>query len=206
MNGFERRRQQKMEQIRQAAFLLFSKFGIQKVSIQDIAKKANVSQVTIYNYFGSKDELLLQSLKEYLEGQFGSFISIKESPLPFEEKIQKIFELKLEASNTFSAELMESLFVESGPIADLIRYYSEEKMIPPLMDLLDEGRDLGIITKSISTETLLFLLNSMTAAINQHPQLIATDERMKQTSQEMIHFFFYGVMNAGNGNQTKTGQ
>ncbi|TDL80905.1 TetR/AcrR family transcriptional regulator [Peribacillus frigoritolerans] len=50
MNGFERRKQIKMEQIQKAAFQLFSQYGINKVNIQEIAAAANVSQVTIYNY------------------------------------------------------------------------------------------------------------------------------------------------------------
>ncbi|RDI47948.1 TetR/AcrR family transcriptional regulator [Falsibacillus pallidus] len=194
MNGFEKRRLQKMQQIKQTAFSLFSKFGVQKVSIQDIAKKANVSQVTIYNYFGSKDELLIESLKEYLEEQLSLFLEVVESKRPFTDKIQQLFEMKIDTAKSFSPALVESLFMESGPTAELIQYYSEEKMFPQLMRLLDEGREQGIITKTISTETLLFLLNSMTAAVQQHPQLFSTEEKTKEISMEMLHFFFYGVM------------
>ena len=34
-----------------------------RIRITDIAKEANVSQVTIYNYFGSKEALLKEVLK-----------------------------------------------------------------------------------------------------------------------------------------------
>jgi len=37
---------------------LFSQFGVEKVSIVDIARKAGVSQATIYNNFGSKEALV----------------------------------------------------------------------------------------------------------------------------------------------------
>ena len=58
MDGFERRKERSKEEIRQAAEELFSQFGADKVSVNDIAHKAGVSQATIYNNFGSKDELL----------------------------------------------------------------------------------------------------------------------------------------------------
>ena len=58
MDGFERRKEQSKEDIRRAAEELFSKFGADKVSVNDIARKAGVSQATIYNNFGSKDELV----------------------------------------------------------------------------------------------------------------------------------------------------
>ncbi|MBM4448805.1 MAG: TetR family transcriptional regulator, partial [Chloroflexi bacterium] len=40
MNGFERRKEQKKDSIRQAALELFQAYGFKKVSINDIAQKA----------------------------------------------------------------------------------------------------------------------------------------------------------------------
>lgn len=49
-----------MQSILQTAIELFSVWGIKAVSIAEIAQKANVSQVSIYNFFGSKDNLAKQ--------------------------------------------------------------------------------------------------------------------------------------------------
>ena len=57
LDGFTRRKEQSKEDIRRAAWELFSQFGVMKVSIADIARKAGVSQATIYNHFGSKEAL-----------------------------------------------------------------------------------------------------------------------------------------------------
>ena len=57
MDGFARRKEQSKEEIRKAAWELFSQHGVDKVSVMDIAHKAGVSQVTIYNNFGSKEAL-----------------------------------------------------------------------------------------------------------------------------------------------------
>ena len=57
MDGFARRKEKSKENIRTAAAELFAQFGVDKVSIASIARKAGVSQATIYNNFGSKDAL-----------------------------------------------------------------------------------------------------------------------------------------------------
>src|SRR5690554_5735283 len=90
MDGFERRREQKKKDILQAALDLFMKYGTQKVSVSEIAKKANVSQVTIYNYFESKDLLINEVLKYYIDKVWNEQIQILDSDLPFNEKLQTI--------------------------------------------------------------------------------------------------------------------
>ena len=53
---------------------LFENYGYKKVSMDEIAKKANVTKKTIYSYFKDKDELFkyfidneLKEIKEKLE-------------------------------------------------------------------------------------------------------------------------------------------
>ena len=51
-------------------FLLFSERGFNEVKIEHIAKEANVSQVTIYNHFGSKDALFRELIQEFIICEF----------------------------------------------------------------------------------------------------------------------------------------
>ncbi len=58
MDGYQRRREQKKENIRLATLDLFTVHGMKKVSVSDVARRAGVSPVTIYNYYGSKQGLM----------------------------------------------------------------------------------------------------------------------------------------------------
>jgi AcrR family transcriptional regulator len=57
--------------ILRAAQHIFAKKGFQAATVSDIAKKATVSEATIYEYFSSKEELLFaipaETIKEYHE-------------------------------------------------------------------------------------------------------------------------------------------
>lgn len=50
------------EQIIHAAFKLFCKYGIEKVTIKDIAKAAKLSESSIYRYYENKANLVLATL------------------------------------------------------------------------------------------------------------------------------------------------
>lgn len=56
----------KEEQIIKAAKGLFTKYGLKKVSMDEIASEAGVTKKTVYTYFQSKEELLKYCIKEEL--------------------------------------------------------------------------------------------------------------------------------------------
>lgn len=194
MNGFERRKQQKMEQIRQAAFSLFARSGVQKVNIQEIAQVAGVSQVTIYNYYGSKANLIADVVKHYLHTQLQRFILIKESNLPFKEKMALLMEDKLASNEELSSEFLISLVDENSEITEMVQAFSMEKSLPLIMDFLEEGRKSGDISENISTNTIFFFMQSFSDSIRKHSDMLATEEQKNRFVKESIHFFLYGLL------------
>ena len=58
MKGFEMRTEKKKEHIINTSISLLKTLPPNKISVRDLAKKANVSVVTIYNYFGNKEGLI----------------------------------------------------------------------------------------------------------------------------------------------------
>ena len=60
----ERQKQQRREAIMQSARALFERVGIEDCSMAMIAADAGVSTPTVFNYFGSRDELLLALIFE----------------------------------------------------------------------------------------------------------------------------------------------
>lgn len=57
----------KEEQIVEAARKLFGKYGYKRVSVEEIAKEANVTKRTVYSYFKSKEEILKYFLNEEVQ-------------------------------------------------------------------------------------------------------------------------------------------
>jgi AcrR family transcriptional regulator len=55
-------KKEKMESILATARHMFVKYGIQKTTLEDIARFSRVAKATIYNYFGSKDRVYLEVL------------------------------------------------------------------------------------------------------------------------------------------------
>lgn len=80
----------KKEQIIEAATNLFSKYSYKKVSMDEIAKEANVTKKTIYSYFKDKNDLIKYIITKELQRMKSINDKIDRQDIPFIEKINNL--------------------------------------------------------------------------------------------------------------------
>ncbi len=160
MDGFERRRQEKKKDIMETAFELFNMFGIDEVKVTDIAKKAGVSKVTIYNYFGNKMGLAREVLYEYMDNRLGEFKKIMEKELSFKEKFDSFFELKIAAGKELHESFLSPKMMAYPDMQEFLQTYYEEKSKPLFIEFIEQGKRKGYIDPGLSNEVLLVYLES----------------------------------------------
>jgi len=159
MDGFERRREQKKKDILQAALSLFLKYGVQKVSVAEIAKEAAVSQVTIYNYFESKDNLVHEVIIFYTDTVWQKYYEeIFESDLSFSEKITKIIFEKKETAEEIHPDFYQYFMKEyANGISYMEKLYTEQ-VLPKFIELFNEGKAEGLVDPTLSNEAIIFYI------------------------------------------------
>lgn len=187
MDGFERRKEQSKEDIRGAAWELFSQFGVDKVSIVDIARKAGVSQATIYNNFGSKEALAREFVTTAVKQLVRRFQDILFPERPYREKmklfIQSISAMMLEGrpSAADSAIFTSSFDLQQDPEIKKIRLEAQGKMTELLLGLVEEGKRQGQVNPDLSAEALgiyfglfmdVFTHPGLQLRFYQHPELV----------------------------------
>ncbi len=185
MNGFEKRRQQKISAIIAAAFELFNKFGIAGVRITDIAKKAGVSKVSIYNYFGSKDELARQVLYDLMDKKLIEFTTIMDRDLSFKEKFDILYNLKIGAVQTLHESMLEYKFLASPKVQQFFNTYYETKTKPLLIKLIEQGKHEGFIDCNLSNKALLIYFDSF-----KNLSSLSLDKKQLIDINKLI---FYGI-------------
>ncbi len=160
MDGFARRKEQSKEDIRKAAWELFSQFGVDKVSIMDIARKAGVSQATIYNNFDSKDALAREFVTTAVKQLVDRVQEILTPEQQFREKmaalIQFISDMKVNGRPSAAENVVfaSSIDLQNDPEIKKIRIEAQEKMINLMLGLIQEGKIQGEVNPDLSDEAL----------------------------------------------------
>lgn len=190
MDGFSRRREKKQEDILKAAFELFSAQGVQKTSIAEIAEKAKVSQVTIYNYFGSKEGLLEASILWYYQRMYEKYCQVVEGGAHFPEIIKALIFDKTNAISTMHQDFLKSFLSEDSGLKKGIEDLFRNKSLPLLMTILEKGRRDGYIDETISDQALLFYIYMFKEAMDSS----FFDDNLPSVLRDLVKLFFFGIM------------
>lgn len=193
VDGFEKRRIQKKNDILKAALALFMEYGIQKVSIAEIANKAHVSQVTIYNYFESKDNLVRFVFKFYVDQVWDEQKQFLNSDLPFNEKIKKIIFEKSMATKQMSERFFQDFMKDYASGQSYVEEIYKNEALPLLIQFFDEGRKQGYIDSSISNESILFYMQMF----QEYLQREEVAKMALPIAEDLTKLFFYGIVGKG---------
>ncbi|HHV18876.1 MAG TPA: TetR/AcrR family transcriptional regulator [Thermoanaerobacterales bacterium] len=190
MNGYERRTKAKKESIVNAARKLFTTRGITDVSIKEIAAKANVSQVTIYNYFGSKNALAKEVLISYLDMAIKEYEEILDRDIPFTEKLKIIMDKKYDVVNEVSRSHFSKYAWEDKTLQQVYKEVATVKAVSLYTKFIEQGKKEGAIDSSIPDDAILtFIFSSVD--IMQHSDYLKTTPEYKIG---ILKLFLYGLL------------
>ncbi|WP_210610651.1 TetR/AcrR family transcriptional regulator [Priestia flexa] len=192
MNGFERRKQKKQQDIQSATLKLFNQFGPSGMNIAKIAKEAKVSQVTIYNHFENKEQLIRETIKAYLKKQFELYEQLLLSNSKFETKLKNIMFEKSKSFTTINPQFLQELILEDEPLQKWFQSFYKEQSLPLLIKFIKISQQKGEINPKLSVDTILFYIQALKTQIDQlSPNDIASFDKNK--SLEILHIFFKGI-------------
>ena len=187
----------KLRQIMETAKHLLWKYGIKRVTIEEICREAGVSKVTFYKYFENKTDLVIYLLDETIEKALSDYRKMMDSDIPFEEKIAGSLRMKMEGTQDLSEEMIRDILGDADP--KITSHYRKlgQKSLEMVVEDYSKAQQEGHIRQDIKIEFILFFLNNMVEMLkDQH--LMAMYQNSQEAIMELMNFFFWGIMERGN--------
>jgi len=185
---------EKKEKIISAATGLFSRFGLEKTTMEDIAKAANKGKSSLYYYFKSKEEVFAEVIKKEIAGLKTAIIkAIEKEDDPY-NKFRKFVDARLnylsekadQYTNVKDEYLKHYEFIEN-----LTADYSNWE-ISIIKNIVEYGRDKGLFEvtdlDSIS-QALFFALKGL-----EYPWAInLTRKEIEQSVEVLVDVLLRGI-------------
>jgi len=194
MKVYERRIERNKERILRATLELFQVYGIRRVTISDISQKARVSPATIYNHFGSKEDLVRATIKYFLSSTAADFRNIMEGPLPYMEKMEQILLNKSELLGRYQGEIMQTLISEDPEIRQMVDSVYQVELTPYVIEFYEEGKRQGYVNPELPTETIMHYSEIIRRGMAAEPSLSEDPDHNRKLIQELTPLVLYGIL------------
>ena len=194
MNGFERIKKRKRADIKRAAAQLFDRYGVDKTSLSDIARQADVSPATIYNHFGGKNQLVREIIRELIDETVASNKKVIESNKPFPQKMREILFNKKEVVNSYDKELIQKLAAKDLVIEQLLNQIYEKDIKKLWTKMVEDGKKEGYIKPEISMEALYLYVDVFRKGTEGYVTLLGSPRGDDRLIEEIWQIFFYGLL------------
>jgi AcrR family transcriptional regulator len=186
--------------ILKAAEGIFAQKGFQSATISDIAKKAKVSEATIYEYFSSKEELLFaipaQTIKEYHEKnqEILPYIQGAANKLRFLTKRH----LGLYADNPDYANVVMLNLKVNRNFLKTDAYKIVQSSADKYVQIIKEGMDSGELRSDINP----YVVRSMIWGTIEHSvtrkSMLGQPNDLHSLADDIANTVFDGIISTGN--------
>ncbi len=193
MDGFEKRRNEKKKAILQTALELFDQYGFDRVTVTEIADKAHVSKVSIYNFFGSKDNLRLIIIKDMLDKSIEKIRTLTEKEGSFLDKIEEYIQIRTWYYGKYSLRLFFEA-VESDP--EVRQYVDDFNAVNKelLMRSIAEGKHSGIFSPDVSDSAIEIYIDMIQTYLMHNREIRDRIERNPELIREINMMFIDGLI------------
>ncbi len=189
----EQEQQRRRKEIFEASVHLFLEKGFNETSMREIAEAAGIGKSTLYDYFKSKDEILISYFEDEIQELTERTQNIKEQDLDIAEKVRKIMQMHVEylvdQKNFYLKLSVEAQRLSIGSQQQIqTKRYAYQDM---LCELIEEGTKQGIfrsVNPLFAARSINMLLTI--AVFTSRPSAAGTPEELME---EASNIFFKGI-------------
>lgn len=186
-NKYEIRTNQKKNAIIDSAKNLFLEKGFASTSIKEIASVAHVSQVSIYNYFGSKDSLVIECVKSIVQETIDKAYTLLDTELPYLEKLSAALSLCTTDINVLLSAYLSTSATADENFMKLISDGVHVLQTDLYTQYIEAGKNAGYIDSFIPTALILKYISAVNT-INISP------ENYKEEVNHIHQLFLHGII------------
>ncbi len=191
----------KQEQIREAALAVFARRGFHETTVAEIAREAGVAKGTIYLYYPSKEEVLIDIFRRYTDGMLDfvdglmdSALSVPDILSAFVKKQIDLFREEPNLVRVLSRRSLHGLNQGNERMLEFHRY-----LIDRIVKLLERGRKIGEVRAfdaRVTACALVALQETLPIYLTTYAGDLPKDA-LDRVTRQLAQFMWAGIRKEG---------
>jgi AcrR family transcriptional regulator len=181
----ERKKQETYDRLFNSAMNLFHAQGYEHTSVEQITQQADVGKGTFYNYFESKEAVVLEFSKRKYQSMI---VSGREAGYTLRERLENV--LREWAQFMVTEQEMAWVAIRNREQAEL-----DKGLHYGIIGILSHGQRLGEISKRFDP---VFLAESIEGMVLQHflHWFVTREGNLEEDMKEVLSLFFEGLIDS----------
>ena len=163
---------------------LFFKYGVKRVTVEEICEKSNISKMTFYKYFSDKMQLAGLIRDELLNQGFAKYYEINDLDISFPEKIDLITQWRIDFFSQMTTEFIEDMLDIRDTLAKMKKHF---------LKVISDAQKKGEVRKELSPE-LIWLVTEKLNQIVKDGSWKEVGKDYREFQQQMRRMYFFGLL------------
>lgn len=160
------------ESVYQAVLCVLSEYGLERLTMKEVARAAGIATGTLYNYFKDKDALLVYAAEELFEQLYELQLAVKEKRLKARRKLEEFI---LTSFMFFNQNIVYFQFLDQAQVyykMDIsIKRNRVKKEIIVIGQIIEQGIADGVFKKVNTRTTADFFHRAIVGSLCVRPEL-----------------------------------
>ncbi len=184
-------REKKLKRLMEKAEELFTKYGYCGVSVDQIAKEACISKMTLYKYYQSKEDLFIEIMKRIIDYYGKEMMKFADEKLHTIEKIEAIQAYALQMAGKSPPVLTRDI-LEHPAIMEEISSYKLKLVKEMFRNILEDGMKKDEI-RPLDIDFICDLLMGIPYAFGK-TDYFTSEAKIAELMDKLFDFLKYGML------------
>lgn len=183
--------------------LIFLKYGIKSVTMDDLANHLGVSKKTIYKYFEDKNDLIITIIKRTLEFEETMCCKIQQHSDNALESLIQISRLVIERLNNVNPAIFNDLQKHHNEAWQILEKHKWDFVLSAISKNIRRGIEEKYYRNDLNVEIISRLYISTIDTIMNSEIYSWPEFQFHELYKEIIRFQFHGLVNENGRNYLK---
>tara|TARA_R110000868_G_scaffold379542_2_gene645418 strand:- start:10012 stop:10602 length:591 start_codon:yes stop_codon:yes gene_type:complete len=190
-----KRDEQKSIQIIKEAKKLFFRFGLKKVSVEEICSNCKIGKKTFYKIFPNKYEVAKAIIIELEELHLVYYEEVKREPISFKEKMIKMINKKVESINTVEFQFFRDVYENCDELREFTEGLIKESE-RETFEFISAEQSSGALRKDLPARFMSYMLNEQARKLIMDPEVEKMIPETNDRIKGVVDIIVNGLVNS----------